>query len=103
MENNKAAMKLPEATTTRRLPQVTFAESALVSTDLPRDTTIKSIQARISGSVTTTFASGTPVADAESILDNLVQYFQVQIDGGRIVKSVRPHPQNACSEQLLDS
>ena len=91
MENNKAAMKLPEATTTRRLPQVTFAESALVSTDLPRDTTIKSIQARISGSVTTTFASGTPVADAESILDNLVQYFQVQIDGGRIVKSVRPH------------
>lgn len=87
----KAVQQFPEATTSRRLPQVAVVDSGLVSTDLPRDTTLKSIQIRLSGNITTTFGSGTPVADAESIMDNLVQYFQVQIDGGRIVKSVRPH------------
>lgn len=87
----KQMPRLPEATTTRSLPQVSFQESALSSVDLPRDTTIKSIQIRMSGSVTTTYASGTPVADAESIMDNLVSYFSIQIDGGRIVKSIRPH------------
>jgi len=87
----KAANVIPDATTSRRLPQVSVVESALNSTDLPRDTVLKSIQIRLSGSITTTYASGTPVADAESIMDNLVAYFQIQIDGGRIVKSIRPH------------
>jgi len=90
-ENIVKKQYYPPSETARRLPQVTFSESGLSSTDLPRDTVLKSLQIRLSGAVTTTYGSGTPVADAQSIMDNLVQYFAIQIDGGRIVKSVRPH------------
>lgn len=36
--------------------------------ELPRDTVLKYLQLRLSGSLVTTFASGTPVADAQSTL-----------------------------------
>ena len=81
----------PQAERQRPLQALTFAESQQLSRDLPRDTVLKSLQFRLSGSVVTTFASGTPVADARSTFDNLISRIDVTVNGSRVVKSVRPH------------
>lgn len=75
----------------RRLADVRFQESTTLTRDLPRDTVLKFLQLRLSGSVVTTYASGTPVADAESIFDNLVSRIDIVVNGSRTVKNVRPH------------
>jgi hypothetical protein len=84
-------VQYPQAERQRQLQSLTFAENQILSRDLPRDTVLKAIQLRLSGSVVTTFASGTPVADAESIFDNLIARIDVIVNGSRTVKSVRPH------------
>lgn len=75
----------------RVLQQLTFSPSSILSRDLPRDTVLKHLQLRLSGSIVTTFASGTPVADSLACFDNLVNNIRVVINGSRVVKSVRPH------------
>lgn len=75
----------------RTLQELTFAENQILSRDLPRDTVLKHLQLRLSGSVVTTFASGTPVADAQSTFDNIIPRIDVVVDGSRVVKSCRPH------------
>lgn len=75
----------------RKLQQLQFQESNILSRDLPRDTVLKHLQFRLSGAVTTTFGSGTPVADAFSTFDNLIPRIDIIVDGNRTVKSVRPH------------
>lgn len=75
----------------RTLQSLTFAENQILSRDLPRDTVLRALQLRLSGSVVTTFASGTPVADAFSTFDNIIPRIDVIVDGSRVVKSVRPH------------
>jgi len=84
-------VKYPEAERQRKLQALTFAENQILSRDLPRDTVLKSIQFRLSGSVVTTFGSGTPVADAFSTFDNIIPRIDIIVNGGRTVKSVRPH------------
>lgn len=84
-------VQYPTAERQRILQQLSFTPSSILSRDLPRDTVLKSIQLRLSGSIVTTFASGTPVSDAQSIFDNLVNRIDVIINGSRTVKSVRPH------------
>lgn len=81
----------PQAERQRQLQALTFAENQILSRDLPRDTVLKSIQLRLSGSVVTTFASGTPVADAQACFDNIIPRVDVIVNGSRTVKSVRPH------------
>lgn len=81
----------PTAERQRKLQALTFQESQILSRDLPKDTVLKAIHLRLSGSVVTTFASGTPVADAQSTFDNLVNRIDVIVGGSRTVKSVRPH------------
>lgn len=81
----------PSAERQRKLQSLAFAESQTLSRDLPRDTVLKSIQLRLSGSVVTTFGSGTPVADAQSTFDNIIPRIEVVVNGSRTVKSVRPH------------
>lgn len=75
----------------RKLQQLSFAESQILVRDLPRDTVLKFLSIRLSGSVVTTFASGTPVASAFSTFDDLVPRIDVVVNGSRTVKSVRPH------------
>lgn len=75
----------------RVLQQLTFSPSAIISRDLPRDTVLKHLLFRLSGSIVTTFASGTPIADALSTLDNLVARIDIVVNGSRTVKNVRPH------------
>ena len=81
----------PAAERQRALQALTFAENSVLSRDLPRDTVLKGLQLRLSGSVVTTFGSGTPVADSFSIFDNIIPRIDVVINGSRVVKSVRPH------------
>lgn len=83
-------VQYPQAERQRKLQSLTFAANSILSRDLPRDTVLKSLQLRLSGSVVTTFASGTPVADTQSTFDNLVPRCDVVINGSRVVKSVRP-------------
>lgn len=80
----------PTAERQRTLQALQFQENNILSRDLPRDTVLKSLQLRLSGSVTTTFGSGTPVADSFSTFDNIIPRIDVVIDGNRVVKSVRP-------------
>lgn len=75
----------------RKLQQLAFAENSILSRDLPRDTVLKHLIIRLSGSVITTFGSGTPVADAMSSFDNLVPRIDVIVNGSRTIKNVRPH------------
>lgn len=84
-------VKYPESERQRKLQAITFSENQILTRDLPRDTVLKSLQFRLSGSVVTTFGSGTPVADAFSTFDNLISRIDVIVNGGRVVKSVRPH------------
>jgi hypothetical protein len=84
-------VQYPQAERQRKLQALTFAENSILSRDLPRDTVLKSLQLRLSGSVVTTFASGTPVADAQSTFDNIIPRIDVVINGSRTVKSIRPH------------
>ena len=81
----------PQSERQRKLQSLTFAENQILSRDLPRDTVLKSVQLRLSGSVVTTFASGTPVADALSTFDNIIPRIDVVVNGSRVVKSVRPY------------
>lgn len=81
----------PAAERQRVLQQLAFAESAILSRDLPRDTVLKGLTIRLSGAVQTTFGSGTPVADAQSIIDNIAPRIDIVVNGNRTVKSVRPH------------
>lgn len=85
------AFNYPQSERQRQLQALTFAENQVLSRDLPRDTVIKSIQLRLSGAVTTTYGSGTPVADAQSSFDNIIPRVDVVVDGSETIKSVRPH------------
>lgn len=75
----------------RKLQPLTYAESQPLVRDLPRDTVLKALTLRLNGSVVTTFASGTPVADDQSTFDNLVSSIRVVVNGSRTVKAIRPH------------
>lgn len=75
----------------RKLQPVVLTGSGVLSRDIPKDTVIKRIQLRLKGSITTTFASGTPVSRADGIFNSLINSVQVVINGGRFVKNVIPH------------
>lgn len=76
---------------TRSLAVVRFEENQNMSIKLPLDTTLVGLLIRLTGAVQTTYASGTPVAKAESIMDCLIKKIEVQTDGRDTHKSVRPH------------
>lgn len=81
----------PTAERQRKLQSITFSPNTIQSRDLPRDTVLKGLFLRLSGSIVTTFASGTPVADAQSTFSNLIPRIDVIVNGSRTVKSVDPH------------
>lgn len=101
MASQQPQNMVPRAERQRKLQSLTFAESTILSRDIPRDSVYKHLQFRLSGSVVTTFGSGTPVADAFSIFDNLVPRIDIVVNGSRTVKSVRPHLMHM--QQLLST
>lgn len=86
--------KVQQAITSQKnrvIATVPFQENQVIPIKMPTDTTIVRLMFRLTGAVQTTFASGTPVAKAESIFDSLVNRIDVTVDGGDTIKSVRPH------------
>lgn len=74
----------------RRLPSKSFEEGATLSLDIPRDSVFKHLQIRLSGSVVTTYAAGTPVADDAATFDRLVSSIDVVANGSWTIKNVTP-------------
>lgn len=91
MATPQEKVSYPQVERKRKLQALVFGENQILSRDLPKDTVLKGLNLRLSGSVITTFASGTPVADAQSTFDNIIPRIDVVINGSRVVKSVRPH------------
>lgn len=81
----------PQAERQRVLQNIAYLPNTVLSRDLPKDTVLKRLQLRLSGAVTTTFVSGTPVSDTQSIFSNLIPRIDVVIGGSRVVKSVVAH------------
>ena len=75
----------------RQLQVINLDPSSVFTRELPRDTILKYLQLRLSGSLVTTIASGTPVSDSQSTFDNLIANISITVNGSRTVKSVRPH------------
>lgn len=75
----------------RKLQSLPLTGSGVLSRDIPKDTVIKRMELRLKGGITTTFASGTPVARADSTFHSVVNSIQVIINGGRFIKNVQPH------------
>lgn len=75
----------------RKLSQfaLTTVNASTFQIKLPPDTVIRNLMITLSGSVVTTFASGTPVADSFSTMDNLFPNILIQARG-KLYKSVRP-------------
>lgn len=101
MPQSAAQQTVIQAERQRKLQPLTFAESSILSRDLPRDTILKSLLLRLNGAIQTTYASGSPVADAITTLDALIPRVDIIVNGSRTVKSVRPYIQEQL--QLLSS
>lgn len=74
--------------TRRRLQPVPFTANAVRVLDLPRDTVLKRMSVRLSGSFSVTYASGSPVFNARGMMALLCPRFDIVIDGQRVVKSI---------------
>lgn len=74
----------------RRLPSKNFEEGSQISIDIPRDSVFKHLQIRLSGSVITTYGSGTPVADDTATLNRLVNSIDIVSNGSFTIKNVTP-------------
>lgn len=88
-----------DSESTRRVASQSFAPSSVMSFRLPEDTTLRALQIRVSGSIVTTFASGTPVADDFGPLDNLISSIQIRVGGSDSIKTITPRM--AAFHQLL--
>lgn len=64
---------------------------APASVDIPRDTCIKRMGLSMVASCQVTYASGSPLLSNQGIFDRLCAAVQVNANGGRTIKNVRPH------------
>lgn len=79
-----------DSESTRPLKSEAFVPSSLIPIRLPEDTTLRALAIRLSGSIVTTFASGTPVANDFGPMDNLFSAIQVRVGGSDTIKSLTP-------------
>lgn len=75
----------------RTLVSPAYSSSAPTTTDIPRDTVIKRMLLKLSMTVTVTYASGSPVFDQKGFFERICSNVEVNVNGQRIIKSVRPH------------
>jgi hypothetical protein len=57
-----------QASRRRKLQQLAFQESVGLTRDLPKDTVLRALEITLSGSVVTTYASGSPVFGRRGLL-----------------------------------
>ncbi len=86
-----AVQLIPSAERQRLIKIVKFEPGSIASFEIPKDSCYKSLQIRLTGAVKTTFASGTPAADAMSTLANLIPRIDIYAGQNRLVKSVNPY------------
>ncbi len=89
-KQNLSSVVAIDSESTRKLATQAFNPSSTMTFRLPEDTTLRALQIRISGSIVTTFASGTPVADNFGPLDDLISSIQVRVGGSDTVKTTTP-------------
>lgn len=74
----------------RRIETQSFQPSSVMAFKVPRDSVFKALQVRLIGAIQTDFASGTPVAEARSPMANLINYIDINANGGTTIKNVTP-------------
>ena len=75
----------------RTLAAPTYSATAPSTVDIPRDTVLKRILFKLSMTVTVTYAAGSPAFDQKGFFERICANVEVNINGNRIIKSVRPH------------
>lgn len=75
----------------RTLSSPTYSSTAPSTVDIPRDTVLKRILFKLTMTVTVTYSSGSPVFDQKGFFERICANVEVNINGNRIIKSVRPH------------
>ena len=75
----------------RSLASPAYSSSAPSTIDIPRDTVIKRMFLRLVMSVTGTYSSGSPLYDQKGAFERICSNVEININGNRVVKSVRPH------------
>jgi len=74
----------------RVLSSKTFEPGSTISLDVPRDSVFKHLAVTIDGAIQTTYASGSPVADATSTMNRLINNIQVVENGSFTIKNITP-------------
>lgn len=74
----------------RTLSSPTF-QTGPFAVQVPRDTVLKRMYIKLIASFSVTYASGSPIFAYEGVMDRLCSTIELNVNGNRIVKSVRPH------------
>jgi len=61
------------------------------SVQVPRDTVLKKMLVKLILSTQVTYASGSPTTSAQGVFDRICPRVELNVNGNRIIKSVRPH------------
>lgn len=88
----------------RKLPSKAFVEGANITVEVSRDSVFKAFIVSLTGSIVTTFASGTPVADDTSLADRIINSIKVVSNGSTTIKNVTPwfmHVQNLMANSIF--
>lgn len=86
-----AAAGFLNAEARRTLGSPTYSATAPSTVDIPRDTVLKRIMFKLTMTVTVTYGSGSPVFDQKGFFERICSNVEININGNRIIKSVRPH------------
>lgn len=75
----------------RTLSTPTYSATAPSTVDIPRDTVLKRILMKLTMTVTATYSSGSPLFDQKGFFEKICANVEINVNGQRIIKSVRPH------------
>lgn len=75
----------------RTLASPAYSATAPSTVDIPRDTVLKRILFKLTMTVQVTYGSGSPIFDQKGFFERICANVEVNVNGNRIIKSVRPH------------
>jgi hypothetical protein len=81
----------PGSRTQRVIAKEPFVNGKLITVPIAKNSCYIGFLIRIVGSVTATWASGTPVAKVEGLMDSILQRIDVTENGKDTFKSLKPH------------
>jgi len=74
----------------RTLGAPTYSQTAPSTVDIPRDTVLKRMLLKMVSTFSVTYASGSPVYSKYGIFDRICPTVEINVNGNRIIKSVKP-------------